>query len=328
MLRERLLFGLQVFVALALPFVLFRIDPPAPLLWSIVIFVIVLFFALINTSWAWLVLGAVIVNNIPNVFDLGRATDPFLWGSLCMSIGVLIAVPILQPMRDRPMFRPQSPSRRPLFVAIPAVLIAAVAIITFALLFNRSTDAILGQGQEETVAFFERAPSAPVGVDDGTSPILQTAAPRIDDEGDIGPVIAALEFRQANGRSIVSRDPVYVRAGINDETLALGLGSYPLAAKPGAPGNLAIAGHRRSFGAPLQNLDRLDLADLITATDLDGNTHTYEVVSVRILPAEAQWALNPDPLRSGQPTVTLTTYEPSDEGDQRLVVFATLQNPS
>ena len=325
MLRARLLFGLQLLVALALPFIVYRLDPPSPVLWSIVVFVIVLIYVLITSHWTWFILGAVVVSSLPNVIDLGRESDPFMWGAFAMSVGVLFAVTMLQPLPEPPMFRPRGSSRRPLYLALPVIVIAIAAIVGFVFLFNRSANLASQRGQAETADFFANAPTQPRGLDDGSSPLLASPTLPTTQPDEPGAVIASLEFQRANGRSVVSRDPLYVRDGADLLTVAIGPGRYPNAADPGGLGNFAIGGHCSSFGAPFAELDALDVGDRVIATNLEGTAFTYRVARVETVTPDAIWALNPDPLGSGAPTMTLTTCVPGSDGPQRLVVLATLQ---
>lgn len=324
MLRERLILGLKVAAVLLLPFIVYWIDPPNPVLWSVAIFVIVLIFTLFNSYWMWLVLGAIVVTSLPSVFDFGRASDPFMWGSASMSIGVVIATATLQPLPERPMFRTQSASPWPKILAATAVIIAGLAITAFALLFNRSADELFASSQAEAAEFFANAPDQIEGADDGTNPALAIPETRLNNTGDVGPVVASLEFKRANGRSVVSRDPLFVREGVDTRTLALGPGRYPTPTKVGEIGNLAIAGHRTAYGAPFNQIDALEVGDTITATGIDGTSAVYEVVSIQIAGPSATWILGPDPLKLGAPTLTLTTSDPPGVGDKRLIVFAAL----
>ena len=326
MLRARLLFGLQLLVALALPFVVYQLDPPSPVLWSIAVFVIVLIYVLINSHWTWFILGAVVVSSLPSVIDFGRESDPFMWGAAAMSLGVLVAVAMLQPLPEPPMFRPRGYSRRPLYLALPVIVIAIAAIVGFALLFNRSANLASQRGQAETADFFANAPTQPRGLDDGSSPVLASPSLPSSQPEEPGAVIASLEFQRANGRSVLSRDPLYVRDGADLLTLALGPGRYPNAADPGALGNFAIAGHCSSFSAPFAELDALEAGDRIIATNLEGTASSYRVAQVQTVTPDAIWTLNPDPLGSGAPTMTLTSCAPDNGADQRTVVLAVLDS--
>lgn len=325
MLRARLLLGLQLLVALALPFIVYRLDPPSPVLWSIAVFVIVLIYVLINSHWTWFILGAVVVSSLPSVIDFGRVSDPFMWGAAAMSLGVLVAVTMLQPLPEPPMFRPRGYSRRPLYLALPVFVIAIAAIVGFALLFNRSVNQVAQRGQAETADFFASAPTQPRGLDDGSSPLLASPSLPTTQPEEPGAVIASLEFQRANGRSVVSRDPLYVRDGADILTVALGPGRYPNAADPGAFGNFAIAGHCSNFSAPFAELDALEVGDRIIATNLEGNAYTYRVARIETVTPDAIWTLNPDPLGTGEPMMTLTTCVPGSDGAQRFVVLAALQ---
>jgi len=325
MSRERLFFGFQVLVALTLPLVLYVIAPPNAQLWGIGIAVIALVFAVRYGQWVWLVFAAVLVSLTPSVIDLGAASDPFTGGSLSMSLGALVSVTWLQPL-DPEIPPAHRPRKHGLLVASAAILaIVGIGLISFAMFQNRSSDVAFEAAQQQARDLFLSAPSDVVGADDGTTPVLQVPAARLD--GDIGPVVAALEFADKAGRPVVSAEPLYVREGVDARTLALGPGRYPTPATIGQSGNVAIAGHRTGYGYPFRNLDQLTIGDTVTATDVSGTRADYTVAYIEIVDPDAAWVLEEDPLRVNRPSLTLTTCDPPNTDDRRLVVIATLQAP-
>jgi sortase A len=54
-----------------------------------------------------------------------------------------------------------------------------------------------------------------------------------------------------------------VREGTDQDTLATGPGHYRRTALPGQPGNVAIAGHRVTHGAPFNRIDQLESCDAL-----------------------------------------------------------------
>lgn len=62
--------------------------------------------------------------------------------------------------------------------------------------------------------------------------------------------------RRARGTSTTTRRParvagaVLVLTGFDEESLAQGVGWYPEGSRPGETGNVVLAGHRVSNGAP------------------------------------------------------------------------------
>jgi LPXTG-site transpeptidase (sortase) family protein len=112
----------------------------------------------------------------------------------------------------------------------------------------------------------------------------------------------------------------YVVQGVSDAELQMGPGHYPGTPLPGQLGNVAIAGHRTTFGAPFFRLNEVVSGDLIYLTDTSGTTWVY---TVRHL-----WVVGPTDTNvlatSRQADLTLTTCNPRFEAISRLVVRAVL----
>lgn len=112
----------------------------------------------------------------------------------------------------------------------------------------------------------------------------------------------------------------YVVQGVAEQDLQMGPGHYPGTPLPGQAGNVGIAGHRTTYGAPFFLLNRLGKGDLIYITDLSGTTWVYSVAR--------QWVVSPsdvgvlDPTRGAK--LTLTTCNPRFWATTRLVVRADL----
>ncbi len=140
---------------------------------------------------------------------------------------------------------------------------------------------------------------------------------------DPGQAVATLQFvRPGSTRPPVHEGPLFIVDGVGVAELQRGPGHYPNTAPPGEVGNFAVAGHRTTFGAPFFHLDALRAGDEIHVTDRGGRRYTYDVRQQRVVTPSDSWVLGPDPLRSGVPTLTLTTCEPRFSDAQRLVVFA------
>ena len=58
----------------------------------------------------------------------------------------------------------------------------------------------------------------------------------------------------------------------------MGPGHYPGTPLPGQPGNVGIAGHRTTFGAPFFRFNEMSRGDLLLLTDTSGTTWVYGVV--------------------------------------------------
>ncbi|MFF7726157.1 class E sortase [Streptomyces sp. NPDC008001] len=123
-----------------------------------------------------------------------------------------------------------------------------------------------------------------------------------------------------------------VLEGTGTELLKKGLGHYEQTARPGAPGNFAVAGHRRTYGDPLKDLDELRAGDAVVVND--GTTwFTYRVDGrpYRTRPDDTG-VIDPVPAASGYPGpgryLTLTTCEPEWGHSHRLIVWAHLDTTS
>jgi sortase A len=112
----------------------------------------------------------------------------------------------------------------------------------------------------------------------------------------------------------------YVVQGVAENDLQEGPGHYPGTPLPGQRGNVGIAGHRTTFGAPFFRLNEIVPGDLVYLTDTSGTTWVYSV--------QRQWVVAPtdvgvlDPAH--KPELTLTTCNPRFEAVSRLVVRADL----
>jgi len=112
----------------------------------------------------------------------------------------------------------------------------------------------------------------------------------------------------------------YVVQGVDEQDLQMGPGHYPGTPLPGQVGNVGIAGHRTTFGAPFFRLNELRKGDLIYLTDLSGITWVYSV--------QRSWVVYPNDVAVLGPTrgaeLTLTTCNPRFWATTRLVVRAGL----
>lgn len=112
----------------------------------------------------------------------------------------------------------------------------------------------------------------------------------------------------------------YVVEGVGEAQLAEGPGHYPGTAQIGGQGNVGIAGHRTTYGAPFYDLNELQAGDLIYLANTAGKTFTYKVTTHFIVAPSDGAVLNPTTV----PSLTLTTCNPRYSATSRLVVRATL----
>lgn len=106
--------------------------------------------------------------------------------------------------------------------------------------------------------------------------------------------------------------------GAGPAALRQGPGHYAATPLPGDPGNVGIAGHRTTYGAPFGRLDELVPGDTVLLTTVRGQFR-YEVT-------EPPRVVQPDDLgvlgNHGDDRLTLTTCNPEFSAAERLVVVA------
>jgi len=112
----------------------------------------------------------------------------------------------------------------------------------------------------------------------------------------------------------------YLVEGTGESDLQKGPGHYTGTPLPGQPGNVAIAGHRTTYGAPFYNLDALKPGDPIRITMSSGTTYTYDVTGSTVV--------SPSDVAVVAPTkdnrLTLTTCNPRFSATTRLIISAGL----
>lgn len=106
------------------------------------------------------------------------------------------------------------------------------------------------------------------------------------------------------------------------EQLKKGVGQHIGSANPGENGNVVLAGHDDVFGEVFRNLDKLQPGDQVILYTLQ-QQFIYRVTETRIVDPSQVNVMN----STSDPTVTLISCYPYMVDKQRIVVFATLQNP-
>ncbi|ASK65452.1 class E sortase [Brachybacterium avium] len=104
-----------------------------------------------------------------------------------------------------------------------------------------------------------------------------------------------------------------------------GAGHYPGTALPGEVGNVAIAGHRNTYGRVFEDIGRLGARDPIVVETADA-FYVYEVTETLIVQPEDVEVIAPTPGRPGvDPTermLTLTACHPMFSARERIIVHA------
>lgn len=103
--------------------------------------------------------------------------------------------------------------------------------------------------------------------------------------------------------------------GMTLTSINRGPSQWPGTALPGAVGNMVIAGHRTTWGAPFRHLDSLEPGDEIIFRE-EGVTHVYRVIETLIVLPTDTWIANQDHTK----TVTLFACHPAGSARQRIVI--------
>jgi sortase A len=122
---------------------------------------------------------------------------------------------------------------------------------------------------------------------------------------------------------------VVVVEGTTASALRAGAGHYPATPLPCAGGNVAIAGHRTTYGKPFANVDQLQKGDLIELdTPIGSCTYSVSEPPFVVLPdgkmANGKSVVDNVP---GQHVLTLTSCHPKGSASHRIVIRATLVKP-
>ncbi len=149
-----------------------------------------------------------------------------------------------------------------------------------------------------------------------------------DDDPDDEPIetggsYAALWFER-DGERIINDEVLYTVEGVTLDLLRRGPGHYPETDRPGGAGNVAVAGHRTTYGSPFWALDELEPGDTIHVVDRQGREWIYAYVEQRVIQPTELWVIEEDPLDRGAPMITLTTCHPRFSAAQRLVAWGEL----
>ena len=142
------------------------------------------------------------------------------------------------------------------------------------------------------------------------------ASPAVNDAPPVLPAsgaVAVIKFPKLNVEKTVVE-------GVSVSDLKKGPGHYPETPMPGHIGNVAVAGHRTTYGAPFYRLDELKSGDAILITTREGQ-FKYQVTQSKVVGPDDSSVLNPTP----DNRLTLTTCHPRFTASQRLVIIASLE---
>jgi sortase A len=114
---------------------------------------------------------------------------------------------------------------------------------------------------------------------------------------------------------------VVVVQGTSESALRAGAGHYPGTPLPCDIGNVAIAGHRTTYGKPFANIDQLVPGDQIILTTPIGSCSYQVSRPVFVVSPTDGWVVANTP---GEYTLTLTSCHPKGSAANRIVAKATM----
>ncbi len=154
-----------------------------------------------------------------------------------------------------------------------------------------------------------------------TRPVVNHAPPRVAPPSHApiptnGTPIAILSIPALDLTTVVVQ-------GTNTLSLERGPGHYRHTPMPGEAGNVAIAGHRTTWGRPFYNLDQVPIGSLMTLSSPQG-VFTYRLKRLFVVNPKHVKVLRP----TLRPSLTLTTCNPRFSASTRLVARAVLVGSS
>ena len=195
---------------------------------------------------------------------------------------------------------------------------------------SREQDELLGEyarsiGADADAELEDLAPTATGGDEDGgggdAAAGVRTDAPPPTPEP--GEPVGIIEIPRIELTRVVVE-------GTSRADLKKGPGHYIGTPFPGQPGNVGIAGHRTTYGAPFNRIDELVPGDEIILSTSQG-TFDYSVIAAPGSTNQAWYTVSPGQVEVlddfGDNRVTLTACHPKYSAKQRIVVHAVLQEP-
>ena len=187
------------------------------------------------------------------------------------------------------------------------ILLVAWQLWGTAIAQHHEQDSLRHQFQSAVASHHHVAPSK-------SGPVLVAATAKLPQPAE-GTVVARIQIPK------IGVDQ-YVVMGTSESDLDKGPGHYIGTALPGQAGNVAIAGHRTTQGAPFNRLGDLAKSDKIILTTTSGEVLNYVVSGTPVAVSPSDVAVLND---FGDNRVTLTTCNPEYSATQRLIVVGELQ---
>ena len=204
---------------------------------------------------------------------------------------------------------------------------AGVLVLLFVVWQLWWTDVAAADDQRAAVASVQQTFDAAPPAGGGAVPAVVPAEPPVLAEpGQDGEGFAVVHVpRFGEGWQVAAEQGVGLRPVLNDGVL----GHYPGTAMPGGVGNLALAGHRTTYGAPLGQIAELVPGDPVVVETADG-WYVYLVSGSEVVTPDRVDVIAPVP---GDPDaaptermITLTACHPRFSARQRYVVHGVLDS--
>ena len=129
-----------------------------------------------------------------------------------------------------------------------------------------------------------------------------------------GAAVASLEIPRIGMKNSI------IVSGVTVDDLKKGVGHFRTTPLPGQRGNVALAGHRTTSGAPFGRLDELKNGDQIIFTNAFGEKYVYRMTGQDVVVPTDISVLAP----TDGPTLTLATCTPRYTSTNRLIIHAEL----
>jgi sortase A len=109
----------------------------------------------------------------------------------------------------------------------------------------------------------------------------------------------------------------------------IGIGHYLTTQAPGEVGNFAVAGHRTTYGKPLNEIANLRVGDAIVVQTAEG-WYTYRFRTLEYVTPNASDVLNPVPQTDGVEAtdriITLTSCSPMYSAAERIIAYGVFES--
>ena len=117
--------------------------------------------------------------------------------------------------------------------------------------------------------------------------------------------------------------------GVSEVLNTRRIGHYPSTQLPGEIGNIALAAHRLTYGAPFKDIDQLRLGDKLYLQTKDGY-YVYSFRNLEYVGPHGVGVLDPVPQRAGEvPTesvLTIMSCNPKFSLAERIIAYAVFES--